>query len=224
MTQAQRSGLRAINRVAAADRAIRPMTDRALRKQVLPEDGRRFAPSGAKTLYDMFEADYTLDFMRMGTFQRLGSVLEVTLRDYYMERRSLTRPGLDSDLRGVGKQFSGAVFQRVKPGGAGNVQSLFSSAFGFELNDGKGFDAVQEYFVHRHLYTHRDGRVDERYLTDLEAVSGADERARVEAAVLEQAGVQSVEEADVYWFEPLRQHFSRYIDAAASVVRDLPAA
>ncbi len=72
---------------------------------------------------------------------------------------------------------------------------------------------MREVMLHRHLYAHRSGVVDEKYLKDHVAVTGTDIKPAVKA--------EGFPGQDVYWFRPL-QSLSDFIEASRRFFRLLP--
>lgn len=67
--------------------------------------------------------------------------------------------------------------------------------------------------VHRHLYAHRTGLVNEAYISSLLSVSGEDIRPTLAAS-----GYPSEE---IYWFRPLKK-LNQFIEDMRRFFRELP--
>ena len=214
---AQQYGWKALSRVATAQFLVFPVAEGALIKHGVPSSLKPHFPT-ANNLLEVLKQDHSLDFMVMGNFMRLGGELEIFLSQYYANRygcswRNLTFPH---------KKYSGAVFQRTLPNTQMNTVIDLFQTISVDLFKIKYFSSIQEYFVHRHLYVHQTGLVDRKYLDQIEAALGVTERARIENAVLKEAAATKVEDAVVFWFEPLGKRFTTLITEAQEFILDLP--
>lgn len=223
--EAQKAAWNSISRIEAAERVLVPILRKALSKRTLTEEMRQVMPSGCENLLDVFHRDHTINFMRMGSFLRLGATLERFVRAYYMEKRQLsTMVELREDLDALGSGFEPFVFRSfyVSPGRTHpTVIDLYSRRLRIELRDKVGFSSVQEYFIHRALYVHKNGQVDAEYLAQIGTLLGKDERARIEAAIMSVSPVEHVEDAHAYWFEPIDKNLQHYVDRARRFVLSL---
>jgi hypothetical protein len=106
-------------------------------------------------------------FYDMGSLIRLAAGLETGLRDYLRGKKQLNtlndlRLFLASDAR-----WKGAVFQRIQPWHVqGGVESLFQEELGYDLKTNSNLRDMQEVMLHRHLYAHRAGVLDDQYIAD----------------------------------------------------------
>jgi hypothetical protein len=167
---------------------------------------------GAETMLDEWDRTLGQQFFDMSILARLASECEVIFRDFYMLRKGHATLAL---LK-LDPAFERGVFQRLlgRPKGC-TLQRLFQSELGVDLEAIPHFVKVKELFVHRHLYAHNGGVVDEKYLADLKAVTGVDLLADPRFA---ESGYPN---QDVYWFEPLERVFE-FHTAANKMVRALP--
>ncbi len=222
---AQKAAWNSINRIEAAERVLVPILRKALSKRTLTPEMRQVMPEGCETLLDVFHRDHTINFMRMGSFLRLGATLERFVRAYYMEKVQLTTTAeLREDLTALGGGFEPFVFRSFYLSPARShptVVDLYARRLGINLGDKVGFSSVQEYFIHRALYVHKNGQVDDEYLDQIAALLGKDERDRIEAAIMSVSPVEHVEDAHAYWFEPIDKNLQHYIDRAMRFVLSL---
>jgi hypothetical protein len=72
---------------------------------------------------------------------------------------------------------------------------------------------MREMMVHRHLYAHRTGLVDEKYIHDLKDVIGEDIRPVMEA--------HGFPDQEVYWLKPLSK-LDEFIRDAEEFFKRLP--
>jgi hypothetical protein len=84
---------------------------------------------------------------------------------------------------------------------------------GVDLTMQRDLPALQELMLHRHLYAHHLGVVDDQYLAKLKALTGRDLRSE---GLFAHYPVQ-----DSYWFEPLGR-LNAFIEAVRSFWRELP--
>lgn len=156
---------------------------------------------GARTYADYWRSTYSDRYFDMGTLQRLATGLETGLRAYHRAVAGKER------ARGVAR----GSFQRlVEPD---QLVALFEGDCGYRLPDNPEWQSMRELMAHRHLYAHRSGNIDDKYLDDLRLVTGKDLRPEVE-----QLGYPDEE---VLWFGPLGR-LGDFIESARRFVRALP--
>jgi hypothetical protein len=79
----------------------------------------------------------------------------------------------------------------------GAVDLAFSGVPNYDLTTNPELSAIQEAMMHRHLYAHNSGLVDDDYIDKLRRITGHDlaSDSRISA---------SYPNDDTYWFEPLK--------------------
>jgi hypothetical protein len=154
-------------------------------------------------------------FFDMGTLIRAAAGLETGLRDYFRKKKGL--PKL-KDLRRLlekDKCWNGAVFQRIftwnSPRGA---QELFQEEVGYDLQSNDRLPQMQELILHRHLYAHCAGLLDDEYIEKWRRLTGEDLAANPSVR-------DRYPSEDVYWFRPLRR-LGDYINSANQFFQQLP--
>jgi len=198
-----------VNMVAEIHFSIYPQLKSKLRKTHITDAGMKMT-SGASTYLEWWTNRFGDKFFEMATFVRLGSVTEAAFRDYYMDRK-----GIDNlvDLK-ADPAYKQGVFQRVISGGS-TLQVLYKEQLGIDIESFSEFSSVREFFVHRHLYAHNSGLLDEKYLANLDAVGG---QPKPSPATLVSLGYPS---QDAYWFKPL-SNLNKYIEDFRRLFRQLP--
>ncbi|WP_017719181.1 hypothetical protein [Kamptonema formosum] len=220
LNKAQQTGLLGVNRIAHQELILLPVLKNALKNFVLFEEGKKLYP-GANNLLEAYESDYSLTFMRIGNFLRLGTEIEAFTRSYYMEKKGLaSRAALELHFKRL--NCPEVVFQRVLPGSNQSLANLYKTELGIDLKTIPTFKSIQEYFVHRHLYTHNNGVLDTHYLKRIEKVMGAEERDRIESQALTAAGGRDINEAEVFCFYPIHKRFTPLIQDIKTFIKSLP--
>lgn len=200
----------ALEKAAESHFFIRPQIDRALRAHLLTDDTRAFYNQPWETYHDVWIAQLSDKFHDMTTMIRLGSAVETELRGLYM--RSKGHPNLLS-LK-ADPDFSRGAFQRIQPwqntkGSALNTLRLV----GYDLSTNPQLLQAQQVMLHRHLYAHNVGVVDNEYIADWKLLTAEDH-----LPILTLNGYPA---ADTYWFLPLSK-LNEYIESLRGFVRELP--
>ncbi|MBN1653640.1 MAG: hypothetical protein JXA30_07670 [Deltaproteobacteria bacterium] len=198
-----------VNIVAEIHFSIYPQLKSTLRKTYIADAGMKMT-SGASTYFEWWTNRFGDKFFEMATFVRLGSVAEAAFRDYYMDRKRIDNL---VDLK-ADPAYTPGVFQRVISGSS-TLQALYNVHLGIDIKSFSEFSSVREFFVHRHLYAHNSGLLDEKYLADLDAVGG---QPKPSAETLANLGHPA---QDAYWFEPL-SNLNKYIEDFRRLFRQLP--
>lgn len=171
-----------------------------------------------KNAYTFFTETHDIDRLRVGNYLRLGGELEVFFGHYYALKKNV--PWRSQQIRSMGP-----VFQRVLPSPKYPVPGLvdlYLKDLGMDLRTVPKFKSIQEYFVHRHLYTHQTGLLDRKYLDDLERVVGKGERDSIETDALRTGKGAAIEDVTVYSFKPISERFSTLLNDAIKFVTALP--
>jgi hypothetical protein len=194
-------GLRDIGRVAETQYMIRPILASALKGHTLTGIGRKMSghPS-AQSQHDLWTASYADRFFDMGTFLRLGTAIQTGLRSHYF---ATCPPAAQAPHH--------AVFQRL--GEPKPLVRLYRDGSGYDPRTNPEWTRMQELMLHRHLYAHRSGLVDDKYVDELKQVAGVDISADIKA--------RNYPVEDVYWFRPLRE-LPDFIESARRFFHALP--
>lgn len=224
--KSQQMGWTGVQRVAIAELNMLPMLKSALHRTILSEEGKKLFGEQFKNLLQVYESNFSLAFLRIGNFIRLGTELENFTRAYYMEKQGLTsRSSLKAHLQKL--KYPPAIFQRVLPSikekNDPTLMELYQKELNIDLKEISKFRSIQEYFVHRHLYTHQNGFVDEIYLEHLEKILGVEERQRVETAILKTLKTTTIDDSEVFWFYPIHKRFAPLILDSKEFILQLPA-
>jgi hypothetical protein len=163
------------------------------------------------TDYDLWRGTLADRFFDMGTMVRLGTAIELGLRSYYMDRKGhSTLVDLRNDPR-----YQKNIFQRVQSGQPNGVIVLYSDAIGYDLTSNPHLQSIQETMMHRHLYAHNSGLLDDEYIEKIQRITGEDIRTRPAFTS------SNYPAEDVYWFEPLTR-LNVFIEEARRFFRQFP--
>ena len=198
-----------LERVAETHFMIRPTLNSALKKQVLTAEGQAMSP-GCSTYFDVWTKSYSDRFFDMGTLIRAAASVENSLRDYYAQKKGHVNL---SQLR-QDPSYKKNIFQRVMPwhGNDGAISLL--KTVNVDLTGIPELPIVQELVLHRHLYAHNLGVIDDDYINNLKRLTSIDLQANPLVAAQYPA-------QDVLWFEPLSR-LPVFIEAVRAFVRALP--
>ena len=198
-----------IERVAETHFMIRPVLKSALTKQVLMPEGKNMFPN-CETYWDVWIQRLSDKFFDMGTLIRAAASVETSLRDYYVLKKGhLNLTQLRQDPK-----YKQNIFQRIMPwhGSDGAIPLLMTVEV--DLKALTELPVLQELMLHRHLYAHNLGVIDDQYIDKLKKLTGRD--------LLADPTISSSYPAqDVVWFEPLSRNNS-FIEATRSFFRKLP--
>ena len=198
-----------IERVAETHYIIRPVLKGALTSQVLMPEGKTMFPN-CSTYWDVWTQRLSDRFFDMGTLIRAAASVETTLRDYYMLKKghqNLTQLRQDP-------QYKQNIFQRLMPwNGADGAIPLFLTV-GVDLKAFTELPTLQELMLHRHLYAHNLGVIDDQYIDRLKKLTGRD-------LLTDPTISTSYPAQDVVWFEPLGR-INDFIEAVRRFFRQLP--
>lgn len=184
---------REINRVAEVHFFLRPVLSRALSEHVLTDEGKEFVGDYAN-YQQLWTASFGDRFFDMATAIRLGSAIEACLKLYYMEKKGhLNIPALKADPK-----YQQNIFQRVQSWQSNGVIALYQTELSHDLTTIPELAAIQEAMLHRHLYAHNSGLVDEDYIDRIKQITGQD-------LALDPRISATYPNDDTYWFEPLKR-------------------
>lgn len=190
-----------IERAAETQFYIRPAIFKALRNQQLQPAAKGIV-GNHETYFEMWEAGFGDKFFDMATLIRLATGIENGLRQFHSSFKSL------STQRGF--------YQRiVRDTDSATLATKLLGDCGYDVRTSPSWRRMREIMLHRHLYAHRSGVVDEQYIDDLKDLTAVDIRPD-----LQQHGYP---QEDVCWFRPLAQ-LDSYIEDARKFFSDLPTA
>lgn len=201
---------REINRVAETHFFLRPMLDHALKRknQVIIRQGKPMIGE-FENCYAYWKSQFGDKFFDMGTMIRLGTAIENCLKYYYMKRKghaSLVELRSDAD-------YNKNAFQRVQNWQSHGAIALYAG-IGIDLSTYAKLASIQEAMLHRHLYAHNSGLIDDEYIKNISIVTGQDISTHPDVA-----GFYPRE--DVYWFRPL-ERLSFFIEETRSFFEQFP--
>jgi len=180
-----------IERVAETHFMIRPVLESTLRDRPLSDYTRNRHPQCA-TYYDLWIQQYSHHFFDIGSLIRAAASVESVLRDYFIYKMGYANM---AQLR-QDPNYSQNIFQRIMPWHTNNCASSLFLQVGFDLLGIPELPIVQELMLHRHLYAHNLGVIDDQYIGNLITLTARD--LRLEPTI---RGIYPND--DCYWFEPL---------------------
>mgnify|MGYP007095804641 FL=1 len=198
-----------LERVAETHFFIRPVLNASLKRHVLTPDGQLMSP-GCGTYFDAWTQSLSDKFFDMGTLIRAAASIETSLRNCYMGFKG------HSNLSALHRDpdYHQNIFQRVMPWQDNGGAIALMRTVGVDLTTFSELRSVQELVLHRHLYAHNLGVLDDRYIENLKTLTGTDIRSHPNVA-------HAYPHQDVFWFEPLGR-LPQLIEDARSFLRGLP--
>lgn len=160
--------MKPLERVARLIYEFLPLSRNCLQRhgvQFIPGIGMNERLRGCQNLLEFYRETFLLRTFEMSLFNQIGSALEVTLFDFYRERK----PSLS--ITQLQRNLGNGVLQRVLPGQQNGLLECFASGLGIRVDHVATLPVIQEYYAHRHLYTHRFGVIDAKYLKSLGKLS-----------------------------------------------------
>lgn len=162
------------------------------------------------TYWDVWTQRLSDRFFDMGTLIRAAASVETTLRDYYMLKKghqNLTQLRQDP-------QYKQNIFQRLMPWNSKDGAIPLLLTVGVDLTALPELPTLQELMLHRHLYAHNLGVIDDQYIDRLKKLTGRD-------LLTDPTISTSYPAQDVVWFEPLGR-INDFIEAVRRFFRQLP--
>lgn len=198
-----------LNRVAEAQFYLRPLLSNSLKNQLLTPAAKNQL-GNFQNYFEYWEATFGSQFYDMSVMVRLGTIIENCLKYYYMDKKGhQTSASLRADPK-----YKRNIFQQIQSwNGNNSAISLYSSKLNINLTANSHFASVQEAMLHRHLYAHNSGLVDDDYILHLKQLTGTD--------ITSHPGMQGYPNEDIYWFEPL-QKIPEFIEEARRFFTALP--
>jgi hypothetical protein len=182
-----------LNRIAEVHFFLRPILSSALKKQIITEEGRKLV-GDYQNYHELWLSSFGDLFFDMATAIRLGSEIESNLKYYYMDKKGYTNiPQLKAD-----SNYKQNIFQRVQSWQNDGVISLYQREIGYDLTNNPHLQAIQEAMMHRHLYAHSSGIIDDDYINKIKKITGQDISTLPEISASYPAN-------DTYWFKPLKK-------------------
>lgn len=163
--EARASALVAVDRVAETHFFVRPILMRALENQTLTPEGRAFLGISYANLKEKWQAEFADRFFDMGTLQRLATAVEQGLREALR---------LVAGAQGLERAYAkgpGIFQQLVKPHG---LLVTFQHECDYDLSTNPEWRRMQILMAHRHLYAHRSGLIDQKYVEQIQSLTGED--------------------------------------------------
>lgn len=198
---------REINRVAEVHFLLRPVLSNSLKQQVITDEGRKIV-GNFQTYKDLWIASFSDRFFDMATMIRLGSVIEGCLKTYYMYKKGYTNVlQLKADPK-----YEHNIFQRVQSWQRNGVITLYKNELGYDLSTNLHLVSIQEAMMHRHLYAHNSGIIDDDYISKIQKITGQNIKMIPEIA-------KNYPTNDTYWFEPLKR-LNYFIEESRSFLSD----
>lgn len=198
-----------LERVAETHFMLRPTLNSALKKNALTTEGQALLP-GCSTYFDVWTKSYSDRFFDMGTLIRAAASVETSLRDYYAQKKGYLNL---SQLR-QDPNYKKNIFQRVMPWHGNDGAIMLLKTVNVDITTIPQLPTIQELVLHRHLYAHNLGVIDDEYINNLKRLTMVDLQADPKVASRYPA-------QDVCWFEPLGR-IPVFIEAVRSFVRVLP--
>lgn len=200
---------RQLNLVAETQFYLRPVLIKSLQKQLLTDDARVFLGKPYKDYAEYWKDSFSDRFFDMATMIRLGTAIECCLKWYYMHKKKYTNMSHLKD----DPDYEQNIFQRVQSWQSNGVISLYKAQLGIDLTTLPKLSSLQEAMMHRHLYAHNSGILDQHYIDKIKKITGTD------IALLPEA--VSYPTSDTYWFEPLKR-IGPLIEDARTFFREFP--
>jgi hypothetical protein len=145
----------------------------------------------------------------MGTLIRAAASVETSLRDYYIQKKGYTNL---SCLR-QDPCYKKNIFQRIMPWHDNNGAIALLQTVNVDITAIPELPYIQELVLHRHLYAHNLGIIDDEYIKNFKQLTMVDIQA--DPMVAAHYPMQ-----DVFWFEPLTR-LPVFIEAVRSFFRVL---
>jgi len=191
--------------VAETHYGIKTMLVSTLKKQVISNS--LFAQTkllSSKDFHEYWVKSNGDKFFDMGTFIRLGSSIEVALKQYYMVKKGY--PSL-LELKND-KNIKPGIFQRID-----DVAKLYKKELGYELSLNLYINLIKEIMLHRHLFAHNAGILDDKYMDALKALTGVD--------IVKEYKIPYPFREDVVYFKPLLR-LDEFIEGTRAFFYEFP--
>ncbi len=183
-----------LNRAAETHFCLRPALVKALEQFLLSDDTRMYLGRNYANYAELWTAENSDKFFDMATMIRFGSAIEGCLKWYYMLKKGYANNlQLKDD-----PAYDLGIFQRVQKSQKNGVIRLYRKELGYNLVTNPHLSSIQETMIHRHLYAHNSGLLDDCYIKKLKKVTG-------QALSKDPRISQSYPAEDLYWFEPLKR-------------------
>jgi len=203
-----------IGRIKELHFFIRPVLDDALKRFQFNDEGKKYF-GNKNNYFESYTSSFGYKFFDMGTLIRLASAIEVTLRDYYMQRKGLKNiHELQGYLLNLAKsrkdiKINTLIFQKISPGG--KLLDFYKEEIDYDLNTNKYIKIVQEIMANRHLYAHNQGIVDRKYINDIKVITGVD---------LSEGATKYLDD-EYYEWGPLAK-LNEYVEVAGKFFKEFP--
>lgn len=205
---AKDSSFASINRVAETHFFIRPFLEHSLKQQIIADGAKQFS-LGANTYHEFWTKSLSDKFFDMGTFIRLGTALENSLKYYYMEKKGHNNL---LDLKND-PNYQLNIFQRVLPWTHNSAIDLYRNELGIDLTQNQYLNSIQEIMLCRHLYAHNSGLLTEDFIDKYKRLTSFD--------ILSLPNANTFPNQDTYCFEPLKR-LNDFIEDSRRFIKMLP--
>ena len=199
-----------LEKAAESHVGVKPKIKKGLEDFILTDDARKYLGKNYQNYYQYWQDSYSEAFFDMSTMIQLGSAVETALRDCYKRQKGhSTKADLVAD-----PDYGKNAFQRIQPWQTGPKDAAtLLDQINVDLSSLPGVLAAREVMLHRHLYAHSVGVVDQKYLDDWKRLTGDDLAASPR--------FQDWEQEDKLWFDPLKE-LTKYINSLRNLVTALP--
>ena len=199
-----------LEKAAESHFGVKPKIKIALENFILTDDTSRYLGKSYQNYFQYWQDSYSEAFFDMSTMIQLGSAVETALRDCYMRQKGhSTKADLAAD-----SAYGQNAFQRIQPWQTGPKDAAtLLTQISVNLNKLPGVLEAREVMLHRHLYAHSVGVIDQKYIDDWKKLTSDDLAAS--------SKFQGWEREDKLWFDPLSK-LTAYIDSLRQLVRALP--
>lgn len=161
---------------------------------IITDAGRQHGQHNYQNSYEEWMGTMSDKFFDMGTLIRLGTAIEQNLKHYYMDKKGhQNRATLHADPK-----YRQNMFQQIMPWHNNGALRIYREELSYDLTANQYLKSVQELMLHRHLYAHNSGLIDDEYIKRLKLLTGLDLMQRPEVT-------RQYPADDLYWFEPLKR-------------------
>lgn len=182
-------------------------------------------------LLEWTTADGSLHAMKVGLFLKVGADLEEFFKEYYAEKRGVSRTNLTEHLRSLkpknsktGRYSHGSIFQRTFSNNPNDqtLQDLYLHEIHVDIESRKDFKAIKEYFAHRHLYTHQNGIPDRKYINTINKILDISTNYELISEIYQIINTNRDTCSNLTIKSPIEKRFWPIIDAARNLISTMP--
>jgi hypothetical protein len=200
-----------IGKIAEVHYFLRPCVLTALKEVILSPEAKEVLKSSSTTYFELWQENYTDRYFDIATFFQLSAQIDLSFKTYYMAWMGYDNfKQLHED-----KDATAGVFTSIFPNDKNNLQGLFKNKGIIDLKSLDEFPIMQEFFVHKNLYSHSAGLVTPTYINELKDVC------EIDLLADEQFSSLAYPDEEVYWFMPLRG-LRKFVEATRQIIEQLP--